>query len=386
MESRNPNNARAGSANRGVTLIELLIVMVVIILLAGLTLPSFRGMLQGQKVTQTARLVQGLIESARARAIASGRPVAIILDRVPVNPAADPNFNYISDNTCTRLSIGEVFPPYEGDWANSTGILRDYFDNKWIKSKKDGIPDTLEIHVAKVASLFDMGTGKPNGLIDAGDLIQLSDHSQTFTIKEINLNGTLVEISFKNPPPGFSGSEPLWSSMSEGIKFRMTRRPSKTMAGSTALPRGMCIDLSQSGVGPAGNEFVVPKRVGSTNADLYGPIFIVFNARGAIDGAFYTSHVSAYKMESLSSTGVLHLLVGRTEQVQPLGATAVSDRTDFKPNLNDEGNNWISINPFNGAVYSSPNAVFTPATPSSPPADRTNARQFAVNVLNVKGS
>ncbi len=41
---------------KGVSLVELLIVMAIIVGLAALTLPSFRAMLQDQKVTQATRM------------------------------------------------------------------------------------------------------------------------------------------------------------------------------------------------------------------------------------------------------------------------------------------------------------------------------------------
>lgn len=371
---------------RGLSLVELLIVMAVVLLLAGLTLPSFRSMLQDQRVSQTARVVHGMAESARARAIALGRPVALVLDRTPVDPSASSTYNVVSDNTCTRMSIGEVFPPYEGDWAGATGDLLDLMGG-------DGIPDTLSIDLAKVSSLIDMSTNQPNGLIEVGDLLQLSDHSQLFSISGLAVAGNSpnfkVNVSFSNPPPGFSSAEPLWSTLASGIRFRMIRRPSKTMAGSTPMPRGMCIDLSQSGIGVSGAELAAAARVGATAADLYGPIFIVFNARGNVDGIYYRQHSGgSYTFAAIGPTGVLHMLVGRTEQVALDGSTIISGRDSAVPNLFDARNVWVSINPFSGAIYSTPNAApsVTPTPSIAAASDRMAARAFAINVLDARGS
>ena len=388
MTVRTPSTARQAHAASGFTLVELLIALAVIVLLTTITLPSFRSMLKDQRVSQSARVIQSMAESARARAIALGRPVALIFDRVPVDPAADTAFNLISDNTCTRLSIGEVFPPYEGDWAGSTGMLEDLRP-----ATPDGIPDTLTIELAKVASLWDTTTGTATGLVEAGDLLQLSDHSQTFSVTAISVTGTspnfFVQIGFSNPPAGFGTAEPLWSTSGSDVRFRLIRRPSKTLAGSIAIPRGLCVDLSESGIGRAGAEFAVGPRPTTSFADRYGPLFVVFNARGNVDGVYFRQHGTAASATeilfvSTGPTGVMHFLVGRTDQVQPAGAAPVSDRDDFKSNLYDGANIWISINPFTGAIYSSPNAAIDPAATLIP--DRQEARAFAISALNGRGS
>lgn len=377
--------SRASQPRAAVTLVELLIVMAVVLLLAGLTLPSFRSMLQDQRVSQTARIVQGMTESARARAIALGRPVALILDRVPVDTAANASDNLISDNTCTRMSIGEVFPPYEGDWSGATGDLSDD------STDADSVPETLTIDLAKVASMIDMSTSKPNGMIEVGDLLQLGDHSQLFSITNISvqtINGALkVQVRFANPPPGFYASDALWLTASQGIRFRMIRRPTKTLAGSTVLPRGMCIDLSQSGVGVSGNELAAAKAGTMNYAGLYGPIFIVFNARGNVDGAYYRTSGGS-SMAQMNPTGIIHLLVARTEQVAVEEMNLNSARESAVPNLFDVRNVWVSINPFSGAIYSSPNAAvsMSPTTTIATAADRKAARTFATNVLDARGS
>lgn len=358
---------------QGVTLVELLIVMSIIVLLATLTLPSFRSMLQDQKVTQATRMVQTMIESAKSRAIANGRPVSVIFERITTDPTATPSFNLIPDNTSTRISLGEVFPPYEGDWAGATGDLADMVGS-------DGVPDTLNIELAKVASLYDATASTFTGMVDEGDLLQLGDHSQLFTITGLGKTGNVVHISFANPPVGFPVTDALWFGNTADLRFRMIRRPTKSLSGSTELPRGMCVDLSHSGYGTSGDQFAVPARTPPTFPDVYGPLMVVFNARGTLDGAYYISHTSTgYAMTMLTAPGVCHLLVGRVEQVEPTGTVFGSDRDRFKPNLYDEANFWISINPYNGSIYSSPNATGSPS--GTPAVDRQNARVHAIQVL-----
>ena len=67
---------------RGVTLVELLIVMGVLTILATLSLTTVKGLLKDQKISQAGRLVEQYFESARIRALTNGRPVAVFLERV----------------------------------------------------------------------------------------------------------------------------------------------------------------------------------------------------------------------------------------------------------------------------------------------------------------
>jgi hypothetical protein len=171
----------------------------------------------------------------------------------------------------------------------------------------------------------------------------------------------------------------------------MIRKPTKTLSGSTVLPRGMCIDLSQSGVGPSGAEFAVGARIAPTAADRFGPLFIVFNSRGSVDGVYYRQHIgTSYSFNATSPTSVMHILVGRTEQVVPTGGSTVPEKDGFAPNLYDIRNVWVSINPFNGAIHTAPNAAFAPSTSLVPAvagaADRASARVFAINALDARGS
>ncbi len=305
----------------------------------------------------------------------------MIFDRIPVDATASPTFNEVSDNTCTRISIGEVFPPYEGDWAGSTGDLADL-------QPVDGIPDTLNLPFAKVATMYDAGTAKFTGLIEVGDLLQLSDHSQIFSITGITANSAtaIVSVAFANPPKNVPTTDALWFGNTTDIKFRMYRRPTKSMTGAVNLPRGMCIDLSESGLGNSGHQFIAAMRSGTTFDDLYGPLHLIFNARGCVEGAYYIKHDSTgYNMVDLTSPGVYHLLIGRTDQVAP-AAIASSGRDDFKANLYDERNFWLSINPYNGTISSTANLPVTPAFPLDRDADRAAARAFATSTLSTEGT
>ncbi len=85
----------------GISLVELLVVLVIISILAALVLPSFKNVLSERKTNVAALEVKSFLEAARARAIARGRNVSVIFERLssrgdglgidPTNPVAATN-------------------------------------------------------------------------------------------------------------------------------------------------------------------------------------------------------------------------------------------------------------------------------------------------------
>ena len=136
-------------ARAAFTLVELLIVMAVVVLVAAVTLPSIREMLSDQKVGQAANVVQAYFHAAQSRAEATGRPVAVVLDRLRYDAGGGvtPEDALVANNTCIRLSTGDVFPPYQGDWAGAKGALGD--------TNADGFADMVSIPFSQAASLVD---------------------------------------------------------------------------------------------------------------------------------------------------------------------------------------------------------------------------------------
>ncbi len=376
--------ARLFRQRQAVTLVELLIVMGLIVLLAGLTLPTVRSVLKDQRVTEGARVFQSVVEGARAKAIYMGRPVALILERVPADPTAPAGFNLTPDNTVERISMGEVFPPYEGDWWGSRGTI-----------VAAATPTVFQIPLAQAASLMDATTGTPTGLVSVNDLIQFGDHSQLFLITGLARTGTapnyFVTITFQNPPAGYvrttnpaAYSEPQWTVSGGETRFKIYRQPTKSMVGAVSMPRGTCIDLTNSGVGIGGRQFQVGARTTALPVE-FSSVSIIFNSRGTVDGAYFINwgNPPATQRVEIMPVGLYHFQVGRPEQVihtSLLGtaASAAGARDDFKANLYDTSNLWVTINPYSGAVYTTQNF---PCQTVAPAAQLSMARTLASQAL-----
>jgi prepilin-type N-terminal cleavage/methylation domain-containing protein len=398
---------------RGFTLIELLIVVGILTILATLSLTTVKGLLKDQKITQGAQLAKEYFETARLRALTSGRPVAVFMDRVSLvgdsTGAAIPA-NFIS----TRLSIGEVFPPYTGDVIGATGSMWDINFNihgggATEPRANDNFADQIRFPLTDVASGFGAG-----GFIAEGDTIEFEGYNGRFTIERIdrNIGNSQVAVTFFNPPelynarrfnipptswdPTFEATHarvppqipvsnssileidgtPSTPSSLPAVGFRVYRRPTKSLVGSVALPRGICIDLAASGFGPyssgAGDAssvfsattlpLIADTPANQVKSGNYSRIGVLFSADGRLSGVVAENNIGGIRAYGGGEAAqVLHLLVGKAEQVALGNATMQrslpSDRDQFQSNLLDPANVWISCNPFTGEILASPVAA-----------------------------
>lgn len=123
-----PSNDFSRASCSAFTLVELLVTLVIISVLAAATLPTVKNVLVERKSIVAALEVKGFLESARARAIAHGRPVSVILERLSsrwegavvgainqsstaknVPGSVDDNFDVY--NTCIRMVMAESLRP-----------------------------------------------------------------------------------------------------------------------------------------------------------------------------------------------------------------------------------------------------------------------------------
>src|SRR4051794_27315626 len=98
--------------SRGVTLLEILIVLTIMLMITGATLPVMLPALQNRRMREGSRLVSTFISGARSRAIEAGRPVGVMFERLNGLPMA------------AQVSYVEIPPPYNGDSLNSTLSLQ----------------------------------------------------------------------------------------------------------------------------------------------------------------------------------------------------------------------------------------------------------------------
>jgi Tfp pilus assembly protein FimT len=269
----------------GMTLVELLVTLGIVTLIAALVLPTVRSLLTSRKASQAGLLVRNYLEAARARAIASGKEVAVVLERVSsrvydangngiidhpdetvsaIASDTDLASNYTVYNACIRLSLAEEQRPSD---AQSFGIER----------LVQSIP--TPINAIEYGGLV----GNYNRILLRGNLLTTPIIRSLFQTQPYNDTRVLdvpLQISFggiKYPivkvvedtadfAPGIRQFA-IFVPQSRSIEtnelvnppddlpkmrlypFNIHFRPRFSATQSLSMPRGTCIDLSLSGFG-----------------------------------------------------------------------------------------------------------------------------------------
>lgn len=319
------------------TLIELLIVMGIMLVLVTLGAVNMQPEVERRRMREAARQVGVYIGSARSRAMETGRPCGVMIERV----AADPRMGMV-------LHQVEVPPPYAGDTVNAQCIV-----------KITANPKNLKTKYAELDVQFSTPGLSPN-IVKKGDLIQFNGQGPMYQITtdgntttakvEIDLStGMSLPWPWPDPP-----SPPTWSLP---LSFKILRQPQKSGAAPLQLPATVVMDLEWSGTDAVPQAF---KDLGSGNDHT---VKIMFSGSGAMEG--YYLGADAY-------SGILpvYLLVGKRQRVLPGGLMP----EDNLYNYQDFDNYWIAITP-QGLVATDQVGV-NAANATNIPADPYESRQF----------
>ena len=100
---------RSAIRRGGFTLLELLVVILIMLTVTAVTIPVVAPAMKGRQVREGARLLNTFLNAARNRAIESGRPCGVWLERMPGLREA-----------CINVHFAEIPPAYAGDFLDST--------------------------------------------------------------------------------------------------------------------------------------------------------------------------------------------------------------------------------------------------------------------------
>jgi prepilin-type N-terminal cleavage/methylation domain-containing protein len=282
---------------RGLTLVELLVVVGVASVIAAVMLPGIKSVLTDRKSSQAAIMVRNYIEAARTRAVGRNRSVAVVFERLssragiapngmfvsetalpgPWGTYPTPDTNFIPYNACVRMSLAEEPLPVSEAMLPVAVTFR-------VRQPNDGLNPPIPTAAPYIGddSLLDIHDGRVQEArifeVTASGNINLA-----WLVGEYLTNGS--QISFGNSPRRFSivtprsptvhgnaGGGTIWFSVmneklfdghierakepyvdlkpgTEFKQFKIYQRPKPVFSQVVQLPRGMCVDLSLSGFG-----------------------------------------------------------------------------------------------------------------------------------------
>jgi Tfp pilus assembly protein FimT len=348
---------------RGVTLLEILIVLTIMLMITGATLPVVLPALQNRRMREGSRLVSTFISGARSRAIEAGRPVGVMFERLNGLPMA------------AQLSYVELPAPYSGDTVNSK----------------------LTLSAASVNGVVPVGSVTFN-LVRFGDRIRLDSKGPLYLLASA--------ITYPDPKVGQVVGDPTsapWYLMdpaspgvaasnispgyaiATGVAFQVFRQPVKSTASPLQLPEGVIVDLLSSGVGLSG---IFPTTIpavamwGTTPPLTWDPV-VMFAPSGRLD--YVTGPVGALQRP----TGPIFLLIGKRELLPDVTRNQLDENVSPDPAALPSAATlyldsfWVSISYQTGQVHVTENAFNV--GPMADPNYLQNARAFAISGQSAGG-
>jgi prepilin-type N-terminal cleavage/methylation domain-containing protein len=307
---------------RGLTLVELLMVITIMTILLAVAVPMVRPAFQDRNLREAARQVNVFLAGAQARAAELGRPVGVWIERI--------DDSELGSRHASRLYMAEVAPSFNGAALDSRATV----------------------------TALGAGIGRLN-LSGADDTIlrTLVAPNEKFTVKFDHrghdyqgLRQPAGPFEIQMPwgvPPGAADGGP-------GLPYAITRGPVRSSVAPLTLPGDSVIDLALSGVGTTGRELdssVAAPWVAT-------PVIILFAPSGRVDYVYVADR-------AFRPFASLHLLIGRKGKV--VNPLAVDTANPVTTNLADPTSLWITISERTGAIVTSDNADTSQLAPAAPP-------------------
>ncbi|MFH1266446.1 MAG: prepilin-type N-terminal cleavage/methylation domain-containing protein [Planctomycetota bacterium] len=384
------------TARRGVTLLELLVVIGIMLVLLAVAIPAMQFLPEGRRVREATRSVTVFFGAVRNKAITTGRPVGVILERLERQP-----------QVCAVLREAEVPPAYGGDSEDS--MVRPWLQFQWTDPLSGGARHFVRVQV----QTYPLNPPLSNLLIRRGDVMQLNYQGAWYTIVDFPGDNSSTDEDFPLDALGFidfgvgvDNDPPLaldgwvdthfltleldpqgvhavpWNATAPPVPtqlltvpFKIYRQPVASSGRVLELSRGAVIDLAASGFDsllpdwntePVAHSFEPdPTSVGT----ILQPVVVMFFPNGSAQQIYYsrrtydptTGNFAGCLYQGRPIAEPIHFLVGIWERI-PAQPRAVNQQTpgpwpmdpsqaeDGLHNMHDATNRWVSLNPQTGLV------------------------------------
>ena len=371
---------------RGMTLVELLVVVAIMVLLLAVSVPILRPVLESQKTSSAARVLEGAFQQARAKAMYEQQSYGVRLLPFDNAPAA------VIELRVQKRSVSNFPSPARIRVKVVNGfILPHYFnemDGLWTRVNWSGtdpaeFPPDLQPELTLVREHFLQSTA-----------VQFNRTGRSFTFAAVtdeeDSHGN--QIAFQLLYPYDTLNLPEDPSANDALEYLILRPAGAAMDWMPPLvmPRGTIVDIAFSG-GETVNFDGNPKTDDDIPAS-FPPgteLFIEFSPAGHVDRIHADGH--SWKVNEM-----LYFCVGDWDRQVDINGKSLAE--DSKTNLEVPATYWVMLHPKTGTARVTENAPFsreTRALPENDPeeaeAKRTamlrDARKFASeHFFNVGGN
>lgn len=364
----------------GITLIELLVVMFIMLILTTVALPMLQPDDDSRRIREAARMINVYLGSARSRAMETGRPCGVVLQRMEGQP-----------NAAFILRQAEVPPPYAGDTTGASATVQDVTS-----------PPTSTTRVVQINF---QNSCISDGLFTSGDLIQLNHQGPWLTIfqptgqnYDSDGDGFFDTMTISAQADLSAGGQLPWpsGSTSAPVPFEIKRQPRQTsVAAPLQLPTPVVVDLFYSGMDPLDPTALPNDPLGNTHllrttvtTGAVDPV-LLFSPNGSLEAVYY-DNAGAIAVRAVTSP--LYLLLGTSERVRdpvadPYSGTPADEEL---PNWIVPTSKWISVSPQTGVVTTEQNYFVDPSSvtwtaTTNWPTHLYNTRTYAREAQNMGG-
>jgi prepilin-type N-terminal cleavage/methylation domain-containing protein len=347
----------------GLTLVELLVVITILLIVAGVVLPMAQPALKGRTVREAARQVQVFLAAAQAKAIANQEYMGVRFSRVDLAPDL-PRYNHMDDIAYQLVEV-KLPPPLQ--FATPIVAVPSADD----KRRRDlvGFPAT-----PPPSPPFPSGSEWKD--VIEHSVISLGSSSVLFrvaVVPSVFVPGTIsVYLESLSDTCGSAVSLPLYppaTPLPVKIYLGLTE-PRFTVAGSADLPVGAYVDLSWSGTSDLRISPLLNRAKQGKFWDDGKPVTLVFGPDGSLHliyGALDTGSVGASPVFRKKTDPSINPSVCSPFRPQSdvyllvSGAPKRKERelTNLRP---DSGSFWVIVSPETGTVTTTPNVGIDPTT------------------------
>jgi type II secretory pathway pseudopilin PulG len=334
---------------RGMTLVELLVTVSILMLLLVVALPALTPSAESRRIREAVRQMNVFFGAARAQAMQSGRPVGVALERLRGQPQA-----------CLTLYQVEVPAPYAGELLTSVARLTYRSSNQYVAQ-------------------FNMSISGFSAKVSVGDLVRLNHQGPLYSVTAVAGSTAAIELDIRDrklfPWPT--------SGQSSAVSFEFYRQPIRSAVAPMVLPAGVAIDLQASGIDSDRNYYgwftPTPAELGSTSPN---PVVLMFSPSGSLDRVYFSRATASRGYEVLREP--IYLLVGRRDRITVSQNVTASTSVEEYPNWFDPSSLWLMVSPQTGIVSAKEN-YRVPVASGSFTTGCSIARQLARQAQTIGG-